>query len=162
MPSTNKLSPAPSVLDGRPIVMVVRDPDSSNEYTAWPGVGVPHCVDVDLGNVWPEEEVTLTGAWGEELERLHGHPAHDELVNVAANHWPDDRETVKARAATLAYARTLDEGVELDEDGDSLYVLPEHAAAVAAHYPGGEALGDERSRDGREIVALPAIEADPA
>lgn len=162
MPTPEHPSPAPHVLDGRPIVMVVRDPDSSNEYTTWPGIGDPHCVDVDLGNIWPEEEVTLTGAWGEELEALHGHPAHDELLRVAVDHWPDDRETVKQREAALNFARALDDGVELDEDGDSLYVLPEHAAAVAAHYPGGEALGDTRSRDGREIVALPMIEADHA
>lgn len=84
-------SPAPHVMDGRPVLIVVRDPDSANDYQGWPGVGVPAAFDVDLGNIWPDEDNGLTEAWGDELAELKGHPAHGVLLEIVLRYWKDDR-----------------------------------------------------------------------
>lgn len=80
--------PVRGMVETRPVVIVVRPPDFSNEVTTFPGSGDPVIVSVDLGSQFDgrpdsdEQYREWRSTFDDDLERLAGHPARRELEEI--------------------------------------------------------------------------------
>jgi len=73
-------------MSDRPVVLVVRDPDSSNEITTW-GIDNPCVIDVDLGYMdvaSPDEFPDWAASLVDTIDQLGDHPAATSIRNVLA------------------------------------------------------------------------------
>ncbi len=80
--------PVQGMVVTRPVVIVVRHPDSANEITAFPGSGTPLTIDVDLGSSFDgkpdsdEQHAEWRSSFESELQLLRGHPAYKDLTAI--------------------------------------------------------------------------------